>query len=97
MKYEFETFCCDCHDEYKLHGNRANVLVVWQNLEKLLRYNPDFVEKECGKHAKYGVHEVYKDPKPGFIVYTHIMKIGPTSPPHDHGASWAVYGQAKVY
>ena len=97
MKYEFETFCCNCQDAYNPHSGKADVETVRQNLEKLLRNNPEFVEKECGRNAKYGINEIFKDPKHGFIVYTHIIEKGRTSPPHDHGASWAVYGQARKH
>ena len=39
---------------------------------------------------------VYEDPALGFCVLAHSCKGGPKdSPPHDHGPSWAIYGQAK--
>ena len=32
-----------------------------------------------------------------FVVLAHINKNASSSPPHDHGNSWAVYGQATEY
>ena len=40
---------------------------------------------------------LYEDPKLGFQVLAHINDKARVSPPHDHGASWAIYGQATKY
>jgi predicted metal-dependent enzyme (double-stranded beta helix superfamily) len=37
---------------------------------------------------------VYEDPVQGFTVVAHVYQRPKTSPPHDHGTSWAIYGQA---
>ena len=37
---------------------------------------------------------IWVDPDTGLRVMQHIYVDGKTSPPHDHGDSWAVYGQA---
>ena len=97
MAYEFELFCEDCRSAYNQNTGEADLEVIRQNLEKLIKENPDFIEKNCGATAEYGVNELYTDAQNGFIVYAHNIKTGRTSPPHDHGASWAVYGQAKKY
>lgn len=97
MTYEFGLFCEDCRSAYDQNTGEADLEVIRQNLEKLIKENPDFIEKNCGATAEYGVNELYTDAQNGFIVYAHNIKTGRTSPPHDHGASWAVYGQAKKY
>ena len=97
MAYEFETFCTDCGNAYDQDTGEADLESIRQNLEKLIKENPKFVEEKCGASADYGVHELYTDPNLGFIVYAHNIKEGRKSPPHDHGASWAVYGQAKKF
>ncbi len=97
MTYEFETFCADCRDAYDPESGDADIEAIRQYLEKLLRTNTEFVEAHCGADAEYGVHEIYRDPDKGFIVYAHNFPKGRTSPPHDHGESWAVYGQAKKF
>ena len=38
---------------------------------------------------------LYEDPQLGFCVLAHSYKGPKNSPPHDHGPSWAIYGQAK--
>ena len=63
------------------------------HLEKLLT-NRDFVETYCGDHVPRGLKVLYEDPDLGFQVLAHINDKARVSPPHDHGASWAIYGQA---
>jgi hypothetical protein len=38
---------------------------------------------------------LYEDPKLGFCILAHHYRGPKDSPPHDHGPSWAIYGQAK--
>lgn len=37
---------------------------------------------------------VYEDPQLGFCILAHRYTGAKASPPHDHGPSWAIYGQA---
>jgi hypothetical protein len=37
---------------------------------------------------------LYEDPELGFTVLAHAYTGAKTSGPHDHGPSWAIYGQA---
>ena len=37
---------------------------------------------------------IYQDPELGFCILAHVYHNAKTSPPHDHGPSWAIYGQA---
>lgn len=38
---------------------------------------------------------LYEDPKYGFVILAHHYKGAKESPPHDHGAYWAIYGQGR--
>jgi hypothetical protein len=38
---------------------------------------------------------LYEDPELGFCVLAHNYSGPKDSPPHDHGPSWAIYGQAR--
>ena len=40
-------------------------------------------------------HVLYEDPELGFCILAHNYNGAKNSPPHDHGPSWAIYGQAK--
>jgi hypothetical protein len=37
---------------------------------------------------------VYEDPQLGFCILAHRYTDAKDGPPHDHGPSWAIYGQA---
>lgn len=37
---------------------------------------------------------VYEDPELGFCILAHRYTDSKSGPPHDHGPSWAIYGQA---
>lgn len=93
MTYSLAEFCEDCHSALKTDPGPDGREVVRRNLEQLLS-NADFVAKTCGPDAERGTHTLYKDPELGFQVLAHINEKGVQSPPHDHGPSWAVYGQA---
>ena len=36
---------------------------------------------------------LYEDPQLGFCILAHRYTDAKHSPPHDHGPSWAIYGQ----
>jgi predicted metal-dependent enzyme (double-stranded beta helix superfamily) len=97
MTYEFDAFCSDCRGAYEDATGVADLEIVRQNLERLIKENPEFVEKHCHADATVGANVIYTDDDKGFIVYAHIIAEGRKSPPHDHGASWAVYGQARKF
>jgi predicted metal-dependent enzyme (double-stranded beta helix superfamily) len=38
---------------------------------------------------------LHEDPQLGFCILAHRYTDARNSPPHDHGPSWAIYGQAE--
>ncbi len=38
---------------------------------------------------------LYEDPELGFCILAHVYKGAKESAPHDHGTTWAIYGQAR--
>jgi hypothetical protein len=38
---------------------------------------------------------LYEDAELGFCILAHVHHGAKTSQPHDHGPSWAIYGQAR--
>ena len=93
MAYTLEQFCDDCRSAIEADSGDGSREAIRQKLEVLLK-NDDFVAANCGPDAERGVHTLYEDPDLGFVVLAHIYEKGVESPPHDHGPSWAVYGQA---
>ena len=96
MAYSLDQFCQDCRDALAKDGGPGGRQAVRQLLEKLLT-NTAFVEEVCGDKAPQGVTTLYQDPDYEFVVLAHVNEKPHKSPPHDHGTSWAVYGQARQY
>jgi predicted metal-dependent enzyme (double-stranded beta helix superfamily) len=96
MAYDLEQFIADCRTTLSRDPGPAGREQVRLNLEKLLA-NPDFINDYCGDAQPRGLEVLYEDPELGFQVLAHINDKARVSPPHDHGASWAIYGQATKY
>src|SRR6201982_857444 len=95
MAYALDQFISDCRSILAGDPGPKGREQVRSRLERLLQ-NPDFVRAHC-EEAPRGLHVLYEDPQLGFQVLAHINDKARTSPPHDHGASWAIYGQATHY
>jgi hypothetical protein len=96
MAYDLEQFIADCRTTLSRDPGPAGREQVRLNLEKLLA-NPDFIRDHCGDDQPRGLKVLYEDPGLGFQVLAHINDKARVSPPHDHGESWALYGQATKY
>ena len=96
MAYNLDQFIADCRATLGKDPGPAGREGVRKNLEKLLA-NPDFLEAHCGDDQPRGLKVLYEDDKLGFQVLAHINDKARVSPPHDHGESWAIYGQATKY
>ncbi|HEY1475272.1 MAG TPA: hypothetical protein VGF53_14445 [Pseudolabrys sp.] len=96
MAYTLDRFIDDCKSSLTRDPGPAGREQVRLNLEKLLG-NSDFIAKYCGDDQPRGVKVLYEDAKLGFQVLAHINDKAHKSPPHDHGASWAIYGQATKF
>ncbi len=95
MSYDLDAFSAECHAILSRSDCPESREEVRALLEKLLR-NEEFVRKHC-VDAKPGLHLLFEDPELKFQVLAHINENPRVSPPHDHGASWAIYGQATKY
>src|ERR1700736_2004072 len=96
MPYDLDQFIADCRTSLERDPGPAGREEVRKRLERLLG-NRDFVRAYCGDDAPSGVKILYEDSKLGFQVLSHCYDSPRVSPPHDHGASWAIYGQAAKY
>jgi len=96
MAYTLDAFIADCRTTLARDGGPAGREQLRANLEKLLG-NSDFVRQYADDDLPNGVTVLYEDDKLGFQVLAHVYNKARVSPPHDHGASWAIYGQATKY
>jgi hypothetical protein len=96
MPYDLDQFVADCRAILSRDPGPQGRESVRQQLERLLA-NADFVERTCGEDAPLGLKVLYEDRDLGFQVLAHVNDKARKSPPHDHGDSWAIYGQAAKY
>lgn len=96
MAYTLDQFCKDAHDALKNTPGRAGREKVRVQLEALLK-DKEFVAATLGEDAPHGARVLYEDPELDFVVLGYVKDEGHSSPPHDHGPSWAIYGQAEAY
>lgn len=93
MAYGLEEFCSDAHDALLADSGHDGRERVRQHLEALLA-NQAFVAGYLA-NAAAGKEILHHDPETGFYVMVHgsddYDRVGK---PHDHGESWAIYGQA---
>ena len=96
MAYDLKQFIADCRTTLQRDPGPSGREQVRVDLERLLS-NPEFIKQYCGDDQPRGLKVLYEDPKLGFQVLAHINDKARVSPPHDHGESWAIYGQATKY
>jgi len=96
MAYDLEQFIADCRAALSSDPGPNGREQVRVALERLLA-NAEFVRRVCGEQVPHGLNVLYEDPTLGFQILAHVNAKARTSPPHDHGASWAIYGQATRY
>ena len=96
MAYELADFCGDCHRTLSDSDDPNVLLRVRDQLARLLA-NDTFVERVFGVRAPPGLHRLYEDGELGFQVLAHANTAPRENLPHNHGVSWAVYGQATGY
>lgn len=93
MKRTLDQFAAECKDILTADPGPQGREKVAQLLEEVLK-DPEFVETNVGP----GTPErkvLYEDPDLGFTILAHSYGDARTSSPHDHGPSWAIYGQAS--
>lgn len=93
MGYSLEDFCADTRSILEAGDDHDGRDRIRQKLERLLA-DPEFCAEYVGPDSAAGMQQIYEDPSLGFCVLAYNMAAPRTSPPHDHGDSWAVYGQA---
>jgi hypothetical protein len=92
MATTLEKFAADCHAALKSQPGTSGREEVRKLVEQALA-DPAFVATYIppGTPERHLLHE---DAELGFAILAHGY-VGPkSSKPHDHGPSWAIYGQA---
>jgi predicted metal-dependent enzyme (double-stranded beta helix superfamily) len=96
MSYDLTEFVKDCRATLQADPGPQGRERIRQLLERLVQ-DTDFIAAHCSDGTPAGLHLLHDDPELGFQVLAHVNEKARVSPPHDHGASWAIYGQAASY
>jgi hypothetical protein len=93
MGHTLETFAAKCHDFIKAEPGPAGRQKVCSLLREVL-LDEGFVGRYVDNN-KAERHVLYEDAEFGFVILAHNYEGPKESAPHDHGPSWAIYGQAR--
>src|SRR5215471_9575808 len=93
MAHDLQQFAAECRRLLTEEPGPAGRKKVCDLLQEVLKD-----EAFIAKHVSDDVPErkiLYEDPSLGFCILAHNYSGAKESPPHDHGPSWAIYGQAR--
>jgi hypothetical protein len=93
MATPLEQFAAECRTILRSEPGPSGRRQICMRLEELLR-NPEFVSQNLNENTPER-QVLYEDADLGFCLLAHSYKGPKDSPPHDHGPSWAIYGQAQ--
>ena len=92
MSYTLEQFAADCHRILKADPGREGRKQVCALVQQACA-DAEFVKTHLGDDVP-DRKVLYEDPELGFCILGHVNHGAKGSNPHDHGPSWAIYGQA---
>jgi hypothetical protein len=93
MDTTLENFSAECHRILKADSGpegRGKVRVLVQEVLKDEKFIAVHLSDD-GPERKI----IYEDRELGFCILAHVYNGAKESNPHDHGPSWAIYGQAR--
>jgi predicted metal-dependent enzyme (double-stranded beta helix superfamily) len=93
MPHSLEQFASACHRILKADPGPAGRQQVCTLLQEVLQ-DEQFVATHLGDDVPER-KILYEDPELGFCILAHAYTDARESPPHDHGPSWAIYGQGR--
>lgn len=93
MGYTLEQFSTECHRILKQDPGVAGREKVCALVRQVLK-DDAFIAATLGDKVPER-KVLYEDPELGFCILGHVYDGAKDSNPHDHGPSWAIYGQAR--
>jgi len=94
MAYTLENLVTDFRQTLENSPDKAGSSALCPFVEKALG-DEDFLKTHFGPDKPGPRHIIYEDPDYGFCVCVHVYHDAKGGEPHDHGPSWAIYGQAE--
>jgi predicted metal-dependent enzyme (double-stranded beta helix superfamily) len=93
MAHTLEQFANACHRILKAQPGPEGREQICALLRDVLQ-DEAFVATHLGDDVPER-HVLYEDEELGFCILAHVNQGAKESPPHDHGPTWAIYGQAR--
>lgn len=93
MRLMLEDFATACHDALKANPGTAGREKI-RDLVRQVLSDQEFVDTYIPPGTPER-HLLYEDPEFGFAILAHGYEGPKGGEPHDHGPSWAIYGQAS--
>jgi predicted metal-dependent enzyme (double-stranded beta helix superfamily) len=93
MGIDLQRFATACHDLLAETPGPAGRRQVCDLLSQVLR-DDAFAASHLPDDAPER-RVLYEDPQLGFCILGHVYRSAKQSAPHDHGPTWAIYGQVR--
>ena len=93
MGYSLDRFSSECHRILAADPGVEGRKKVCALVQEVLK-DDAFVAAHLGDDVPER-KILYEDPELGFCILGHVNHGAKESKPHDHGPTWAIYGQAR--
>lgn len=93
MTYTLEQFAADIRAALTDDAGRKGREAVARLVERVLR-DENFLAEHAAPDAAAERRVLYEDSDLGFCICAHVYQGAKHGAPHDHGPTWAIYGQA---
>jgi predicted metal-dependent enzyme (double-stranded beta helix superfamily) len=93
MDTTLENFSAECRRILKADPGREGREKVRALVEEALKDQAFIAAYFSDDGAERKI--IYEDPDLGFCILAHVYNGAKESSPHDHGPSWAIYGQVR--
>ena len=94
MALSVEQLAEDCRNILSEDSGEAGLEQIRLVVEKFLAAQ-EFIAEPLGPDNDANRKVLYEDPNLEFCICAHVFKGSNEAPPHDHGPTWAIYGQAS--
>ena len=93
MAYTLEEFAADCREALQSKAGPAELDKIRECLQRALN-DESFRATHLGPEVTKERDILYEDPDLDFCICAHVYNGPKQGHPHDHGPTWAIYGQA---
>jgi len=97
MAWTLEEFCAKSTATLKSDDALDRKLAQIAEFLAGLLANPEFVAQAFSEDDQPGHRTLFHCPATDYHVLAHVQRAGKSGRPHSHGASWAIYGNARGF